>query len=790
MFIYYNSLPSLVKTVLMKYFFSLVAICSTFWLSAQNCNLSVDLPSEIIVCQAGETITLMPSITDNYDTFTWSPTTGLSSSTSLTPSITVTNDVSYSISVQAVSDTELIFNGDFSQGDTGFTSDYIYGTGGGVGLLSNEGQYAIANNAGSTHNQFANCNDHTGGGNMMVVNASGDASDLWCQEITVSPNTAYSFSAWVASVTSQNPAQLQFSVNGVQLATPFNASASTCNWQQFSAEWSSDATTTAQICIVNTNFTPAGNDFALDDISFKEICTDTATVAITIADLNADFQIDNSICQNTGLITLNDLLTSSATTGGSWLLDGQAASSFNTETLSIGAHTLVYEVQTANCALNNSLSFEIVTAPNAGVANDISGCINDVFPINLFDQISGHDMGGSWSFVSGPSSGFLNSNTGDFTNSDAGDYVFAYTVTGSGTCADAVTQLNISAAATPIADLPTAATIDCNEASVELSGSNTSSGAHISYSWTFNGDPIAGSSASIMADQAGVYTLEVTDINANCSANASTTVNSLVNDITYDLNALMATCLAPDSGRIIVQNTAGGTAPYLVSIDGENFLAQDTFSNLSPGSYTVMVQDAAGCHAEQNINLNAPEVPVLSINASSTDPIPLGESVTLSVASEPSVALLDTLIWQPSLADSLKTADDQWTFQPMQSTTYSLTVIDSSGCSASSQITIIVDTETKVFIPNAISPNEDGSNDHFSVHDNGAIRNINSLQIFNRWGVQVYSQKDLKTNDPSRMWDAQFNGDKLPQGVYIYIMEVEWINGQTEVIEGDVSVAY
>ena len=224
----------------MKFIFtSLLAVFTASFAIAQNCNISIDLPPELIFCQAGQTSVLMPNIQGDYNTFEWSPTAGLSSPNSLTPTVIASGNTAYTLTVTGVSATELIFNGDFSSGDTGFTSDYIYGTGGGVGLLSNEGQYAITNNAGTTHNQFANCNDHTGGGNMMVVNASGDASDLWCQDIAVTMNTSYSFSAWVTSVTSQNPAQLQFSVNGTALGTSFNASSNTCNWQQFSSEWAS-----------------------------------------------------------------------------------------------------------------------------------------------------------------------------------------------------------------------------------------------------------------------------------------------------------------------------------------------------------------------------------------------------------------------------------------------------------------------------------------------------------------------------------------------------------------------
>ncbi|MEM1217115.1 MAG: hypothetical protein AAGJ82_15580, partial [Bacteroidota bacterium] len=232
----------------MRIFFTVLCYGWLVTILSAQCPITVTVDTPAPLCEPGSVVLNGQVMGDFFD-FEWLPTDGLTNADQLTPTATVSMTSDYTLRARAITGVELINNGDFSQGDTGFTSDYIYGTGGGVGLLSNEGQYAIDDNAGDTHNAFANCSDHTGGGNMMVVNASGDASNVWCQDITISTNTSYFFSAWVTSVFPDNPAQLQFSVNGQLLGQAYNATSNTCDWQSFAAEWVSGSSTTATICI-------------------------------------------------------------------------------------------------------------------------------------------------------------------------------------------------------------------------------------------------------------------------------------------------------------------------------------------------------------------------------------------------------------------------------------------------------------------------------------------------------------------------------------------------------------
>ncbi|MEM6770200.1 MAG: hypothetical protein AAF597_06440, partial [Bacteroidota bacterium] len=220
-------------------------------LTAQ-CDVNANAGDDLTVCTGETTVILNGSVSGaGVLNFFWTPAAGLSDPTSLFPTVLLGGTPqTYTLVSQGFDPADnLIVNGDFESGDTDFTTEYIPGTGGAFGPLSGEGQYVIDNNAGNTHNNFASCSDHTGGGQMMVVNGSSTLGDeVWCQTISVTPGTDYAFSAWATSVIGDNPARLQFSINGSLIGSTFNVSSATCSWQEFNEVWSAGGSSSAEIC--------------------------------------------------------------------------------------------------------------------------------------------------------------------------------------------------------------------------------------------------------------------------------------------------------------------------------------------------------------------------------------------------------------------------------------------------------------------------------------------------------------------------------------------------------------
>lgn len=261
-------------------------VLTTASLRAQNCNENLDAGPDAAICQPGEVVNLNGVFSGSSPlSVAWAPAAGLSSPGALQTTATANATTTYTLTVRAAASQNLIFNGDFTLGDLGFYTDYSYGTGGPNGLLHNVGQYAISTNPRNTHQGFSPCGDHTTtAGNMLVVNGNTVRDTVWCQTVSVQPNAEYAFSAWVASVVAQNPANLQFYINGLPLGASFNASSTTCDWQRFFEIWPSGNAGTARICIVNLNTQLSGNDFALDDIGFSLVCEYQDSVTITVAE--------------------------------------------------------------------------------------------------------------------------------------------------------------------------------------------------------------------------------------------------------------------------------------------------------------------------------------------------------------------------------------------------------------------------------------------------------------------------------------------------------------------------
>lgn len=183
---------------------------------------------------------------------------------------------------------ELVINGDFTAGNTGFTSGYNYNPdiAGNQELYNDTGNngYAVGTNGQNYHTNFwgiDHTNNPTGSKNFMLVNGHGSTITIWQQTVNVQPNTDYYFSAWAMSLNNGGPyARLRFEVNGVQVGTtanlgtgPSNATEALANnyWTRFYSDpiWNSGSLNgPITIKIVNLESSADGNDFALDDISF------------------------------------------------------------------------------------------------------------------------------------------------------------------------------------------------------------------------------------------------------------------------------------------------------------------------------------------------------------------------------------------------------------------------------------------------------------------------------------------------------------------------------------------
>ena len=160
----------------------------------------------------------------------------------------------------------LIVNGDFSQGNSQFSTQYIF-TSGNIGGAQT---YDVVRNPALSRpndiNPVSYADHTTGTGNMLAVNGSNVPNVIvWSQSVSTTPNTSYTFSFWVSSWFSESPAPLAVLVNGSQIGIT-QAPSTVAQWTQYSIAWNSGNLTTANIAIQTIAGADIGGDFALDDL--------------------------------------------------------------------------------------------------------------------------------------------------------------------------------------------------------------------------------------------------------------------------------------------------------------------------------------------------------------------------------------------------------------------------------------------------------------------------------------------------------------------------------------------
>ena len=184
--------------------------------------------------------------------------------------------------------TNLVENGDFEQGNTGFTTGYSY---------VNDGSYGHYYIGHDNHEMWSwdpattVIKDHTTGNGLWMMVDAYSGRNIWSQTVDVTPNTDYAFSAWFVT---DNIANVRFEINdqkGEMFATPQQQGV----WERRQFVWNSGSNTSATLKITTGSATSGGHDFGIDDISFSALTCET-TASVTVGICPDPVTIDTTIC--------------------------------------------------------------------------------------------------------------------------------------------------------------------------------------------------------------------------------------------------------------------------------------------------------------------------------------------------------------------------------------------------------------------------------------------------------------------------------------------------------------
>jgi len=195
--------------------------------------------------------------------------------------------------------------------------------------------------------------------------------------------------------------------------------------------------------------------------------------------------------------------------------------------------------------------------------------------------------------------------------------------------------------------------------------------------YTYLWSPAGGTGSVASNIPGGSYTVTATDQNS-CSASVSLIVNTLGGPTVSISGQTDVTCNGGTDGTISVTATGGtGALTYAWSPTGGNAA---TATGLSAGTYTVSVTDEAGCIGSAIATITQPIILSVSSNVTAADCGSSNGAISVNASGGTGPY---TYSWSPSTGTSSSISG-------LTPGSYTVTVMDASGCTVSNTSTVVV----------------------------------------------------------------------------------------------------
>ncbi len=686
-------------------------------------------PTDTTFLCIGESVAL--SSTGGLSDWQWSTTGGgnvdnpTSGSTNWTPNA----EGVYKVAIEAmVPEGELIVNGDFEAGATGFdvstkmreapwgdvTTQNVSGCGTGPNLVFRN--YGISGNGNGVYTvgtsaplQDVWCfnggvKDHTTGtGNFFMMDGltgAGwqdlDLADnyIWQQKVVVEKNVDYNFGAWFASLDNGGPTppKIKFFIDGVEITIidPLNYSE---NWDETSATWNSgNYEGEITLSILNATNADGGNDIAMDDISFSSgnalqsdttivkviTCVDPCVKPTSVTIANDTLKICDLVNYThtaiviEGITPLDDYYYS-------WYKDGVVITNPTTtiELTSDGVGAMVtsngwYRIRVEDgdnadsaCYLEDSIYLSVNPIPEPDLGNDTTICFGETIDLDAGSGPGPGDATYAWSPTNETTQGIIVTSSG----------IYEVTVTTSIGCEE-TDEIEITVNPEVIVDLGANDTI-CDGADILIDAGV----GFDSYVWFPNSEI----TSSITVSTTGDYSVVVED-DIGCSD--TDTVHIEVKEIpTVDLGQDITVCEGP------IELNAGA------SVIGQTYLWNTTETTQTIGvnengtnEYSVLITNWE-CEARDTINVTIDSV--LSVD--------FGPDTTVCLSDLPVTLIADagyaTYTWTDDVDLILGSLQ---AYSAVSAGEYRVIVIDPSGCTGYDTINVITNPIPDATINNGI----------------------------------------------------------------------------------------
>lgn len=256
-----------------------------------------------------------------------------------------------------------------------------------------------------------------------------------------------------------------------------------------------------------------------------------------------------------------------------------------------------------------------------------------------------------------------------------------------------------------------------------------------------------------------------------------------------------------DTTTLTVSDATGGAGgPYQFRVDnGSTFFNLGEGAPIFSGTRTVEIVDAQGCTRDTVLIIgDAEPVRIFTENVNIT----LGDSIRLVPDIRPITARDSIVSFQWITADGTQEGLSCYDclnpfYRGPEDQVYTVIATDVNGCTYEATLVATTSKVRNVFLPNAFIPETEqgtpgrvnGRNDILHIGVGPGVERINYFRVFNRLGDMVFNAENILPAEASvRGWDGRIGETLQNPGVYVYVAEVQFIDGEVIVYRSDATL--
>ncbi len=449
------------------------------------------------------------------------------------------------------------------------------------------------------------------------------------------------------------------------------------------------------------------------------------------------------------------------------------AGNFNPSVAGPGTHTITYTfTSTGNCVSTINSTISVTAKPGSAFTITPGICLGQQALITDNSSMpTGSISSWQWFFGDGNTATYTNNTPFNYLYSSYGNYTVKLVTTSAAGCSSDTAIQTITVNAVPVTSFTMPSSVCMPAGTVSFTNTTTvAGGSSLTYSWNFgDGNTSTAVSPSHVYGSSGSYTVNLRTTGGNGCFKDSAQVFDRFFDkpiASFDVNN-KTICQGADNIFTDMSTAPNSTIKSRLWNFGDGTTSTVTnpvkrFTN--PGQYvvTLVVTNNENCVSDSFSQLitvylqpvvdAGPSFVVAQGTQLQFQPTANDSSATTSFLWSPATGLSDPSVLRPVLT-------------AMQDQVYTLTATGEGNCTATDFLTVKILRPVK--IPNAFSPNGDGTNDRWDIENLSDYTGV-TVEVYNRYGQLLYNSPGYNTP-----WDGTTKGKPLPVATYYYIIQLK-----------------